>query len=213
MNSLNLYSFCDKWFEKGGAIWLFSDPHFNDLETYKLNPGRPATEELIRRINSKCGKKDTLICLGDVGDLEVIKKLKAGYKILIMGNHDTGKIKFKSVFNEVYEGPLIIRKDIILSHEEAPFKYAFNIHGHDHSASKLLNTMFKRYDSDLNTNDYITAQLDSIKVFGLTEMNCCYEWLGFNLLNLNDLIKSGVLSSVPNIHRETIEKRCKNQKK
>lgn len=278
MNKLNLYPFCDKWFEKGGSIWIFSDPHFNDPDSKYFNPNGPTAEEMIKKINSKCGKNDTLICLGDVGDLDCVKKLRAGYKVLVKGNHDEGKTKFQriithkkyighdfcpqcgkqtisyggpspsdSVFNyfdensprgwcrecvssvfpiknyegettdnklfdEVYEGPLIIRKDIILSHEEIDFKYAFNIHGHDHSGNKLLNTMFKRYDSDLYAEDYIQAQLNSIKEFNLKDMNCCFEWLGYNLLNLKDLINSGVLTNILDIHRDTIDNAIKRKK-
>ena len=209
MNKLNLYPFCDKWLEKGGSIWIFSDPHFNDPDNKIFNPNAPSTEELIKKINSKCGKNDTLICLGDVGDLECIKKLRAGYKVLIKGNHD--QVKFEGedsdnkVFDEIYDGPVCIRKDIILSHEEVEFKYAFNIHGHDHKGDKLINTMFKLYDSDLNSKDYIKAQLDSIKEFNLKDMNCCFEWLGYNLLNLKDFINSGILKDITDIHKEYID--------
>lgn len=52
----------------------------------------------INNINKKCTKRDTLVILGDVGDIECIKRLKAGRKILIMGNHDKGASNYKRNF-------------------------------------------------------------------------------------------------------------------
>ena len=40
------------------------------------------------------GKHDTFILLGDVGDISCVRKLK-GYKILILGNHDTGRSNYE----------------------------------------------------------------------------------------------------------------------
>ena len=270
-NKLNLYPFCDKWFEKGGTVWVFSDPHFDDPDLEIFRKNSPTSEQLIKIINKQCGKNDTLICLGDVCNIEWVKKLRAGYKVLIMGNHDTGINKYKRIvtkkkyvghdkcpncggvvtytghgfnyfdeeakrawcrecissvdpiknyegedfdnhlFDEVYPGILTIREDIILSHE--PFFYSpyhLNLYGHDHSGSELLNTMFKKYDCDLDSKDYIKAQLDSVKTFNLKGINCCIEWLGYRLINLGEIIKSGILKDIPDIHRETIDKASKN---
>ena len=65
-----------------GTVWLYSDPHFGDEELAAAFPERPTAEEQVRLINSKVGRKDTLILLGDVGDIECARKLR-GYKILI----------------------------------------------------------------------------------------------------------------------------------
>ena len=51
-------------------------------------------EEQIKRINSKIGKYDTLVILGDVGDIEWVRKIR-GYKVLVMGNHDAGATNYK----------------------------------------------------------------------------------------------------------------------
>ena len=51
-------------------------------------------EEQIKRINSKIGKYDTLVVLGDVGDIEWVRKIR-GYKVLVMCNHDAGATKYK----------------------------------------------------------------------------------------------------------------------
>lgn len=107
----HLYDIFKHWYCTDGqhqnAIWLFSDPHFNDGEMKYLRKNYIGDDEQIISLNKKIGKHDTLICLGDVGDLTFIKKLK-GYKILIMGNHDKGqttylrKVEYKQIPVEKY---------------------------------------------------------------------------------------------------------------
>ena len=94
-----LYDIFAHWHVQG-TVWLYSDPHFGDKELAAGVVNRPSDEEQVKMINSKVGKKDTLIILGDVGDIECAKKLK-GYKILIAGNHDAGLTNYKEVFTEV----------------------------------------------------------------------------------------------------------------
>ena len=67
-------------------------------------------EEQVKIINSMVHKNDTLIHLGDVGNPEWISKLKAGHKVLIMGNHDQSIQKFKPYFDEVYGTDIIPMK-------------------------------------------------------------------------------------------------------
>ena len=88
-----LYECFTHW-HKDGAVWIISDTHFGDKELELAVPGRPSAEAIVKAINSKVGKNDTLICLGDVGDLTYVAQLK-GYKILIMGNHDKGRTNYK----------------------------------------------------------------------------------------------------------------------
>lgn len=63
----------------------------------------------IDNINKLVHKNDTLIILGDVGDIRCVKKLKAGYKVLILGNHDKGvsnyisKNKISFWFTDAFE--------------------------------------------------------------------------------------------------------------
>ena len=89
----SLYKPFQKWSEKG-TIWIFSDPHFEDEDLVNVYDDRPSADELVRRINSKVGKCDTLICLGDVGALSYVPLLR-GYKVLVMGNHDVGRTLYK----------------------------------------------------------------------------------------------------------------------
>lgn len=110
-----LYHTFDHWF-RGGNIWIYSDPHFADLEMIGKRKNYISDEEQVKRINSKVGKNDTIIFLGDLhGDdtkypgskakaLELIKKIK-GYKVLITGNHDLGKSNYERKVDEFIHMP------------------------------------------------------------------------------------------------------------
>ena len=229
-----LYKIFDHWHAEG-TTWLYSDPHFNDPDL-KKGIERPDADELVRLINSKCGRKDTFICLGDIVDISYVSKIRAKYKILIMGNHDAGrtnyerrrwvkrfnKSKFQQdeallemkrlypgcrytisegyqfhspfeywevcadnmLFDEVYEGPLMIAEKLILSHEPVDVPWAFNIHGHDHAGHARKN-----------------------------HLNVCSDVIGYVPVNMNQFMKSGAMAHVDTIHRETIDKATERKKK
>ena len=83
---IKLYKHFEHWYH-GGTIWLYSDPHFGDPDNG--THWWPTDYEQVGMINKGLGRNDTIIFLGDIGDVEYIKKIK-GYKVLIMGNHDKG---------------------------------------------------------------------------------------------------------------------------
>ena len=241
----NLYEiFSDKWIHNGGrTIWIYSDPHFNDAEIRKLRNDGVSDKEQLKRINSRVNKNDTIIFLGDICDLSLIKKVK-GYKVLIMGNHEKGASNYKhkwlrheifanldnleyvyeekpeckyneyidffgslmkeygdysdklhhhsylednGLFDEVYEGPVMINDRLILSHEpiEQLPKYMFNIHGHDHC---------KKFNSPQH-------------------LNVCAENINYTPVNLLSLLKNGLLKDIDNIHRVCIDKATKDKRK
>ena len=223
-----LYKIFDHWHAQG-TVFIYSDPHFSDKDLAAGQPNRPADAEQIENINRKVGRKDTLIILGDVGDIEAVKKLR-GYKILIMGNHDSGASNYKRqvitrkfpkeifqkdeallemqrvypgcrynieegydfhqpfeywqvsadnmLFDEVYEGPLMISEKLILSHEPVDVPWAFNIHGHVHSRNHKND---KRH------------------------FNACAEAIDFTPINFNQWMKQGHFSRIETIHRSTID--------
>lgn len=178
-----LYPPFRRWTEKG-TLWIYSDPHFSDPEMKELRTNYIGDEEQIARINSKVGKHDTIIFLGDIGNEEMVRKIR-GYKILIMGNHDKGATNYTDIFNEVYEGPLFIAEKLILSHEPIDLPFAFNIHGHDHSEC------FSEDDHHLNV---------------------CAEHINYTPLNVNKLLKKGLMSEVESIHRLTIDRATERKK-
>ena len=173
----SLYDIFSHWY-RGGNIWLYSDPHFGDEEMQYIRKDYIGDDEQVTRINKKVGKLDTIIFLGDIGDTECIKKIR-GYKVLIMGNHDKGATTYKNVFDEVYEGPLMINDKIMLSHEPLSLPPCFfNIHGHDHSGQTILPN----------------------------HLNVCAEWIYYTPISLISLLKMGAFSKVDNVHRITIDK-------
>lgn len=227
-----IYDAFQHWGEKYQTLWIYSDPHFSDDELAGGIKGRPSAEEQVKRINAKCGRRDCLIILGDVGDVEYVRQLRAEYKVLIMGNHDAGASNYKRqvikeiydqnkytkeqvmeemktlfpnwkisieeswefhspfkrwnayadncLFDEVYEGALIVGEKLILSHEPViGLTWAMNLHGHVH-------------DKRAKTDAY--------------HMNCCSDVIGYEPINLTQKLKQGIAAQVASIHRQTINK-------
>ena len=177
-------TFMSRWGEFQTA-WIISDLHFNEDDLKRAFPNRPSDDELVRRINAKCGRKDILFVLGDCGDLEYVKKLR-GYKVLIAGNHDTGITKYEEVFDEVYEGALIIGEKLILSHEPINIPWLFDFHGHNHFGKAHPDKM---------------------------HMNVCADVLGYVPAHLNSLLNGGIASKVYTIHRECIDNATERKRK
>ena len=169
-----LYWFAKQWSERG-SVWVISDTHFDDPDRdfigYKISEAEQVD------ILKKCVvKNDTLIHLGDVGNPEYMNDIR-GYKVLILGNHDFTASKFKPYFDEIYEGPLMISKKLILSHEPVDVPWAFNIHGHNHNSG--------------SSDD--------------RHLNLAANVYGYLPANLGKLIKDGLISNVDDIHRITID--------
>ena len=87
------------------------------------------------------------------------------------------------LFDEVYEGPVMIGKKLILSHEPVNVNWAYNIHGHEH-------------DVNWEDDDH--------------HMCVCAEKIGYKPINLNQWLKqSGCLGKIKDIHQLIIEDRNK----
>lgn len=178
MNLPGVYSMFNERWGQFQTAHIISDLHFNEEDLKNAFPTRPSDEELVKLINSKVGRKDILFILGDCGDLEFVKQLR-GYKVLMMGNHDTGSTKYKEIFDEVYEGALIIGEKLILSHEPVPgIDWAMNLHGHNHNGSKKKDPY---------------------------HFNVCADVIGYKPINFNQWLRDGHTSKVYTIHRETID--------
>lgn len=178
-----LYKIFDHWHQRG-TVFICSDPHFDDPEMVHLVPNRPTTEEQVKLLNSKVGRCDTLICLGDICNAEWMRQVR-GYKILIAGNHDAGLSNYSDIFDEVYGGPLMIGEKLILSHEPVDVPWAFNIHGHTHKNCLKDNRHF----------------------------NACLDANNFLPINFNQWMKQGYLSKINSIHRTTIDNATKRSRK
>ena len=174
-----LYPIFRHW-SKEGSVYLFSDPHFNDKDSVAIDPTWPSPMQLVNRINTIVHKNDTLLLLGDVGDEHYLYHLK-GHIVLVLGNHDGKPNKYADYCDEIYSGPLWIGQKLLLSHEPIyGIPYVMNIHGHEHIPS------YKEQD---------------------THLNVCSNVIGFKPISLGEIIKRGLYSKIPSIHRWTIDKR------
>ena len=208
----SLYYPFKKWSENA-AVWLYSDPHFGDFESYTFRGLITAKtkEELdkfqVDRINNFVNKNDTIIFLGDIGDPTPLKKIK-GHKVLITGNHDRGAAYYKEYFDEIYTGCLTISDRIILSHEpiEGCPPFLFNVHGHDHNGTDFKEYVFRDCDAVSSEKMTINA-LAAAKQYKLNRFNVCAEWINYQPVALKDIINSGVLSNIPTIHRDYLNKK------
>lgn len=179
-----LYKTFQKWSEKG-SVYILSDLHLGDPDCKLMDKNWISPNEQIELINSVVHRDDTFICLGDVGNPEYAKKIKAGYKVLILGNHDKRK-DYKDIFDEIYDGALFISSKILLSHEPVyGLNWCLNIHGHDHCGCKDMG------DNRLNL-----------------AANVC----GYKPVSLAKLIKTGGISDIKDIHRQAIDKQIEKRK-
>lgn len=175
---------CFKHWSKTGSVYIFSDTHFDDADCTLMDKNWISSDEQLDIINRTVHKNDTLLLLGDIGNLEVAKRIKA-YKVLVKGNHDDkAKSKYLDVFDEVYDGPLMIAPKILVSHEPiSGINFAANLHGHDHSG-KFIDE--HHYNFAANVVDYKPK-------------------------SLKPMIKNGLVSNILGIHRDTINKAVKRK--
>ena len=91
------------------------------------------------------------------------------------------------LFDEIYEGPVMIGEKLILSHE--PIKncpWVFNLHGHVH-------------DRRAKNDKY--------------HFNCCLNAINYEPINFNKWMKEGHLAPVGTLHRGTIDHATDRAKK
>ena len=175
-----LYEPFRHWSEKG-SVYILSDLHFADSDCKLMDPDWITPEEQLDIINRMVFKNDTFVCLGDVGDPDYVLKIKAGKKVLLLGNHDA-RGAYKGLFDEIYSGPLFISDKILLSHEPVyGLSWCLNIHGHDHNGSEAYSE-------------------------GCKHINLAANVCGYRPINLGKIIKEGVLSDIDSIHRQTIDR-------
>lgn len=221
----SLYYPFRKWSEKG-TLWVYSDPHFSDPEMVEMRTNYIGDDEQIARINSKVGKNDTIIFLGDIGNEDMIRKIR-GYKVLIMGNHDKGASKYKRVFTrlsfdrdqyekaEVYD--IASRKypgcKIDIQTDRAGNLYLWVV--------TIDNGLFDEvYEGPLFISDKLILSHEPIDlpyavnihghehryIIRNHHVNVCAEHIDYYPQNVNRMIKDGILSKVESIHRMTIDR-------
>ena len=236
-----LYDIFKHWSEQG-TVWMVSDTHFDDEELYigTKNIKRNDTDEYVKLINSKVGKNDTLIHLGDCGNLEAVAKIR-GYKILIMGNHDQGASKFKrQIWKEKFDATKYDKKDIIsimkkkypnciirvfekcYDVQHAPFEYYF--------ATADNNLFNEVYTGPVQIGEKLILSHEPLEcgwafnihghIHSFTHRDdarhmciCPEVTRQFEPVNFNQLMKSGFMSKIETQHRKTIDKATKRARK
>ena len=174
----SLYKKFQSW-SATGSIWIISDTHFEDKDCKLMDKDWLSPLDQISQINKYVFPSDTFICLGDCGNEEWFELVRAKNKVLLLGNHDGGVSRYEKYFDEIYSGPLFIADRIILSHEPVLTTFAVNIHGHDHNGKLVNDGCCRHINVAANVCDYTP-------------------------INLGKLIKDGLLTGIPSIHRETI---------
>ena len=202
-----LYENFQRWSD-GGTIWLYSDPHFDDADCKAISTEWPSPEEQIAKINKKVYKGDTLIILGDIGNPEYIKRIKAGYKVLIAGNHDLGLTNYKKTItheireihtkfigNEQYVVELNIeersfRKELYVKYPYAKIniqeRYEFHSPFHFFDATIDNNLFDEVYGGPLFIGEKILLSHEPIDIpFALNIHGHTHARVGYGLYDLN----------------------------
>ena len=221
-----LYPIFQHWSERS-SVYIISDTHFEDSDCKLMDPDWITPEEQVNIINKLVHKSDTLIHLGDVGNPEWISKLKAGYKVLILGNHDKGKNTYLrkktsvvTEFNTFEEQEKAWNKGEI-DHMGTDFRRPF-IYGEKIIDNHLFDEVYEGclFISDkillshepvyglpwcLNIHGHDHNSVESYKE-GCKHINLAANVCGYTPINLGKIIKDGVLSDIDSIHRQTIDR-------
>ena len=222
-----------------GTTWILSDTHFNDPDLIHAYVDRPSAEEQVKRINAKCGRADTLIILGDVGDISYVRQLRAKYKILVMGNHDSGASNYKrQIFKQKFYKGLFQKHEALDEMKRLypdcaysisdSYDFLDNVPCWEVSAD---NRLFDEvYTGVLVIGEKLMLSHEPIKgcdwcmnIHGHDHsrshkndsyhFNVCADVIGYEPINFNKFMKEGHLAPIVSIHRDTIDNATARAKK
>lgn len=233
-----LYQPFQRWGESG-TTWIISDTHFDDPDLIHAYADRPSAEEQVRRINAKCGKADTLIILGDVGDVSYVRQLRAKYKILVMGNHDSGASNYKRQIIKKKFPDSLFQKHEALDEMKRLYpncSYSIELHYDFHSPFTYWevsadNRLFDEvYTGPVMISEKLLLSHEPINMIpwafnihghvharnvknNANHFNVCADVIGYEPINFNQWMKQGHMSNIVSIHRETIDNATARAKK
>lgn len=232
----HLYKIFEHW---GNEIYCISDTHFSDYESFMLRKNARTLPDsvnslveydnfLVKSINSTCGKNSTLIILGDVGNINCIKQLRARCKVLIKGNHDSGSTNYKREINEIKtfseipaeEREKIVNKAVAIMNDPEKIKDmspagCFRIKKEDNHlfdevyegplfiSKKILLThepVDFQFAFNIHGHDHSNRSYKDCK-----HLNVCCEHVNYKPVSLNRLIKEGTFGKIEDIHRHAID--------
>lgn len=235
-----LYDMFNSMWDKYQTIYLISDTHFDDEELYigtkKIE--RANSDEYVKLINSKVGRKDLLIHLGDCGNLEQIAKIRAD-KVLIMGNHDTGATKYKrQKWRKVFNKDKYTKIEAL-----AEMKKLYPNCRYEINEVCYFQQPFERWQvvADNNLFDWVfegPVQIGEKLILSHEPVECGWAFnihghvhsfthrddarhmcicpevtRQFEPVNFNQLMKSGFMSKIETQHRKTINSATKRARK
>ena len=215
-----LYKIFDHWHAQG-TMWIYSDPHFNDPDL-KKGIERPSADELVQKINSKVGRKDTIVILGDICDIEYVKKIR-GYKVLIMGNHDSGRTNYeRQWWKEWFDKDKFQKDEALLEMQKMYPGCRYTI---DEEYS--FHSPFESWEGPLMIGEKLILSHEPVDVpwaFNIhghdhagkkrkNHLNVCSDVIGHVPVNMNQFMKSGALAHIDTIHRDTIDKATERKRK
>ena len=231
-----LYNIFDHW-SKRGAVWIYSDPHFSDKELAAGVARRPSDEDQLKLINSKVGKNDTFICLGDCGNIEYIRKIK-GYKVLIMGNHDAGKTNYiRQKITKKFDNDKYSKEEALQAMREQYPNWKLTLEeGYDMCHSPFTfwevtadNRLFdEAYEGPVQIAEKLILSHEPLainwafnihghdhtgRLNDLYHYNVCSDVIGYVPINFNQWMKQGYLSKIDTMHRSVINKATIRAKK
>lgn len=221
--------FQEKW-KNYQTFWIISDPHFNDKElAAAIN--RPGAQELVDNINSKVGRKDLLICLGDVCDVDCVRRLR-GYKVLVMGNHDAGRTNYERVVEVIKLDKEKYTKEeayALLTCRYPGWKIRIET-SYTFWKATVDNCLFDEvYSGPITIGEKLILSHEPVDVpwaFNIhghihdskhkndkRHFNVCFDVIGYTPINMNQWMKQGYLSHIETIHRTIIDKATERKKK
>ena len=194
-----------------------------------------SVDEQVDRINKLAHKNDTLIILGDVGEIKNISRLKAGYKVLVMGNHDTGRSNFeRKIITKKFSKDMYTREDALnkMKEDYPDCKYSVSEEYDFHSPfeSWIISADNKLFDEVYGGPLMIGEKifLSHEPILGIDwclnihghdhsgrkidnyHLNLASNVCNYTPINLKNEIKNGLLANVLSIHRMTIDNASRN---
>ena len=223
-----LYKPFEHWGEN--TCWIISDTHLDDPHLIHSYPDRPTAAEQVRLINSKVGKNDTLIILGDVGNISYVCQLRAKYKILVMGNHDSGASNYqRHIFKQKFDKGLFQKHEALGEMKRLYPDCAYSIIDSydflDNSPCWEVcadNCLFDLvFTGPVVIGEKLILSHEPIEncdwcmnIHGHTHdrnivndtyhFNVCADVIGYTPINFNKWMKEGHLAKVQSLHRQTI---------
>lgn len=222
-----------------GTCHIISDTHFNDPDLIHAYADRPSAEEQVKRINAKCGRADTLIILGDVGDISYVRQLRAKYKILVMGNHDSGASNYqRHIFKKLFDKGMFQKHEALDEMKRLHPNCAYSISEYWDNFTDTFywevsadNRLFDEvYTGVLVIGEKLMLSHEPINMipwaFNIhghvhdrrvknngNHFNVCADVIGYEPINFNKFMKEGRLANIVSIHRDTIDRATYNARK